>query len=150
MVNDDGFSWNFLFERITKVTVPVLFNDRDKFRFVVDIQICINSLSQIKPQETAGKIEQLRLDHSYNKFNPSSKDLTDLIPFKLHIPQKTKTKKVPDDNVVAAASTSTEETGTKFNHDKSLKFFKENKDWSLSKYIDHMESQLNDVEKPIC
>ncbi|CAJ0851790.1 5278_t:CDS:2, partial [Entrophospora sp. SA101] len=94
MVNDDGFSWNFLFERITKVTVPVLFNDRDKFRFVVDIQICINSLSQIKPQETAGKIEQLRLDHSYNKFNPSSKDLTDLIPFKLHIPQKTKTKKV--------------------------------------------------------
>ncbi|CAJ0876625.1 8677_t:CDS:2 [Entrophospora sp. SA101] len=57
---------------------------------------------------------------------------------------------LPDDNVVAAASTSTEETGTKFNHDKSLKFFKENKDWSLSKYIDHMESQLNDVEKPIC
>ncbi|CAJ0642910.1 3462_t:CDS:10 [Entrophospora sp. SA101] len=130
---------------------------------------------KIKPQETAGKIEQLRLDHSYNKFNPSSKDLTDLIPFKLHIPQKTKTKKSllkknssgdywsvqlkpqsffylpfrPDDNVVAAASTSTEETGTKFNHDKSLKFFKENKDWSLSKYIDHMESQLNDVEKPI-
>ncbi|CAJ0835650.1 17559_t:CDS:2 [Entrophospora sp. SA101] len=51
----------------------------------------------------------------------------------------------PDDNVVAAASTSTEETGTKFNHDKSLKFFKENKDWSLSKYIDHMESQLNDI-----
>ncbi|CAJ0768896.1 20047_t:CDS:2, partial [Entrophospora sp. SA101] len=89
MVNYDGFSRSFLFGRITKVTVPALFNDRGELCDYLDLLWTF----KIKLQETTEKIDQLRLDHISNKFNPSSKDPTDLIPFQPHIPQKDKDKK---------------------------------------------------------
>jgi hypothetical protein len=50
-------------------------------------------LLQIKLQKTAEKINQLRLDHIANKFNPAYMNLPDLIPLQPHIPQKDKNQK---------------------------------------------------------
>ncbi|CAJ0768895.1 20046_t:CDS:2, partial [Entrophospora sp. SA101] len=79
----------FLFERIKKVTVPVLFDDRDKLCDYLDLLWTF----KIKLEETTEIIKKLRSDHISNRFNPSSMDLTDLIPIQPHIPQKDKDKK---------------------------------------------------------
>ncbi|CAJ0851251.1 9239_t:CDS:2, partial [Entrophospora sp. SA101] len=78
----------FLFERIKKVTVPVLFDDRDKLCDYLDLLWTF----KIKLEETTKIINKLRSDHISNRFNPS-KNLTDLIPIQPHIPQKDKDRK---------------------------------------------------------